>query len=201
MTSDPDNFYRMNVGPGLYENDKFSQVSPSFKKSPSYSFTQSKFSVKRLLDNKITDVERIGIYSPGVGAHHPRYTRVLPSSPSMKIGTSSKRNKIMEKVLNKKSPGPIYAYHTDEDIASPHSIKKTTGFTHTKKGFQWGGLGKHSPGPQVYALSSSFDNSLLKKKGHPFGAITKPVHYIYIYIYLVTRTKIRAKEYFNLFQS
>ena len=61
---------------------------------------------------------------PGSGAYTPMISPRLPAAPSFSLGFSPKENKYWDSKLYARSPGPVYKYSTDQEIAADSRQRK-----------------------------------------------------------------------------
>ena len=62
--------------------------------------------------------------APGVGYYSPSHKKTLHEAPAFAIGNATKTNTYWEKKLWQRSPGPVYGYTLDLDLADKSKIKK-----------------------------------------------------------------------------
>jgi hypothetical protein len=106
----------MKIGPGSYQiPSSISQKSlPGIPNAAAPGFSFSKDMKLKAIPQPV----------PGVGAYTVEDQMKVQAAPSFSIGSSPKEDEYWNGKLYKRSPGPVYNFDSDHDIASPRGTKK-----------------------------------------------------------------------------
>ena len=110
------------VGPGSYNLPSI--FSPQARAGsphgggPKISFTRS--------SKQLTEVSAM----PGAGTYNPTMSPRVPLAPAFSLGSSPKEDKYWNRKLYERSPGPVYHYSTNQEIASSAKQSKVVFLQH-----------------------------------------------------------------------